>query len=250
MLVRRQLQPLGNAAGQRVDIADEVGHELGGGVIVHLVGRADLLDIALVEHGDSVGEGQRLLLIVGDVDGGDAELPLHLFQLVAQLYAQLGVQIGKRLVHADDGRLHHQRAGDGHALLLAAGELADRLGQLLVAQIHLFGDGVHLFRDLRLAQLFDLQTEGNVVPHGHRGEQRVALEHDADVALFDGHVGDVLALHPHRAADRLDKAGDGAQRGGLAAAGGAEEGEKLALLHMDVDVVQRLEIVKFDHDIR
>ena len=60
-------------------------------MVVDLVGGADLLDDALVEHGDAVGQGQGLLLVVGDVDGGDAEVLLHLFQLIAQLDAELGV---------------------------------------------------------------------------------------------------------------------------------------------------------------
>jgi hypothetical protein len=36
---------------------------------------------------------------------------------------QLGVEVGQRLVEQQDLRLQHQRAGDGDALLLAAGEL-------------------------------------------------------------------------------------------------------------------------------
>ena len=89
VLHQRRLQP--------VDVADEVAHELGGGVVVDLVGGADLLDDALVEHGDAVGQGQGLLLVVGDVDGGDAEVLLHLLQLIAQLDAELGVQVGQRI---------------------------------------------------------------------------------------------------------------------------------------------------------
>ena len=36
--------------------------------------RADLLDAAAVHDDDAVGERHRLDLVVGDVDGGDAEL--------------------------------------------------------------------------------------------------------------------------------------------------------------------------------
>ena len=42
----------------------------------------------------------------------------------AHLVAQLGVEIGQRLVEKQDLRLDDQRAGERHALLLAAGELA------------------------------------------------------------------------------------------------------------------------------
>ena len=247
--VRRQAQLRGHLALQRVDIADEVAHKGRGGVIVHLIGRTNLLDAALVEHRDAVGQGQGFLLVVGDINGGDAEIPLHLLQLIAQLHAELRVQVGQRLVHTDDGRPRHQRPGNSHALLLAAGQLADGLLQLLVGQVNLPGDLPHLLVDLLLFQLLDLQAEGNVVIHRHRGEQGIALEHNADVAILDGYVGNILAVHIHRALDRLNKAGDGAQRGGFAAARRAQEGEELPLPDLHVDAVQRLKVVKLDHNI-
>ena len=60
----RQLHLRGNRRFDAVDVADEVADKLGLGVVVDLVRRADLLDIALVEHGDAIGQGQRFLLIV------------------------------------------------------------------------------------------------------------------------------------------------------------------------------------------
>ena len=74
---------------------------------------------------------------------------LHLLQLVAQLHPQLGIQVGQGLIHADDGRPGDKSPGDGHPLLLAAGQLAHRLFQLLLAQVYLFGDVVYLLGDLR-----------------------------------------------------------------------------------------------------
>src|SRR3546814_5833414 len=65
-----------------------------------------------------------LLLIVGDVDRREAELLLQLADVLAHTPAQLGVEIGERLVEQQNRRLQHQRAGDRDALLLAAGELA------------------------------------------------------------------------------------------------------------------------------
>ena len=234
---------------QAVDVADEVAHELGGGVVIHLVGGADLLDEALVEYGDAVGQGEGLLLVVGDVNGGDAEVLLHLFQFVAQLHPQFGVQVGQGLVHTDDGRAGDQGPGDGHPLLLAAGQLGHGLGQLLIRQIHLFSNLAHLLVDLRLFDLLDLQAEGDVVVHRHGGEQGVALKDDADVAVLDGHAGDVPPLYYHGALRRLDKAGDGAQSGGLSAAGGAQEGKELPLLHVDVDAVQGSKVTELYNDI-
>ncbi len=186
---------------------------------------------------------------MGDVDGGDAEVLLHLLQLVAQLHAQLCVKVGKRLVHADDGRSRHQRAGDGNALLLAAGELRDGLFELIVGKIHLAGDLAHPAVDLILFRLLDLQAEGDVVIHRHRGKKRIALEHDADAAVLDGNAGDVAVLDHDAAAGRLDKARDGAQGRRFAAAGGSEEGKELALLDMDIDAMQGGEVAELHNDV-
>ena len=89
VLVFRQLHFAADGLLQPVDVADEVAHELGGGVVVDLVGGADLLDDALVEHGDAVGQGQGLLLVVGDVDEGDAHLLLDFLQLQLHVLAEL-----------------------------------------------------------------------------------------------------------------------------------------------------------------
>ena len=218
-------------------------------MVVDLVGRADLLDDALVEHRNAVGERKCLLLVVGNVNAGDAEILLHLFQLQTKLHAQLGVEVGQRLIQTDDGRPGDERTGNRHALLLSAGELRYRLFELLVGKIDLFGDGADLFVHLRLAQLLDAQTERDVVVHGHRREERIALEHDADVPLLDGDMGDIPIADEHLPLRRLDEAGDGAERRGLAAAGRAEKCEKLALPDVDVDIVQRGEVAEFDDDV-
>ncbi len=76
-------RPTADAAGRRqrarqeVHLADEVGDEGGGRLAVDLVGRADLLDAALVHHHDPVGHRQRLLLVVGDHDRGEPEAALQ-----------------------------------------------------------------------------------------------------------------------------------------------------------------------------
>ena len=106
-----------------VGLADEVGDELRRGRIVELARRALLRDAALLHHHDAVRDGQRLLLIVGDVDGGEAEALLQLADLGAHAAAQAGVEVRQRLVEQQHLRLEHQRAGDGDALLLAARKL-------------------------------------------------------------------------------------------------------------------------------
>ena len=66
--------------------------------------------------------GERLFLVVGDVDEGDAQLLLHRLELDLHLLAQLQIQRAQRLVQQQHLRLVDQRARDGDALLLAAGQ--------------------------------------------------------------------------------------------------------------------------------
>ena len=93
------------------------------GRLVDLAGRRQLLDDAAMHDGDAVGQGQRLDLVVGDVDHGRREGLVQLLQFDAQLGAKLGVEVGERLVEQEDVDLADQRPADGDALALAAGEL-------------------------------------------------------------------------------------------------------------------------------
>jgi hypothetical protein len=60
-------------AGNPVHDADELGYERGGRVVVELVRRGDLLELALPHDPDPVRHRQRFLLVVRDEQGGGAE---------------------------------------------------------------------------------------------------------------------------------------------------------------------------------
>ena len=87
----------------------------------------------------------RLLLVVRDEHGRDVDLVVQPPQPLAQLGADLGVERAERLVEQQHARLDRQRAGERHALALAAGELrrvallvageADDLEQLVDARL-------------------------------------------------------------------------------------------------------------------
>ena len=65
--------------------------------------------------------GERLALIVRDIDGREPEFALDALQLEAHAFAQLRIEIGKRLVEQKEFGLHDQSAGEREALLLSAG---------------------------------------------------------------------------------------------------------------------------------
>ncbi len=73
---------------------------------------------------DSRGHRHRFRLVVRDVDEGRSEPLVELDDLGAGLDAQLGVEVRQRLVEEEDGGLADDRAAQGHALSLAAGECA------------------------------------------------------------------------------------------------------------------------------
>ena len=217
------------AAGgvQQVAQADEGGDELVGRALVDVLRRADLLDHAAVHDGDAVGDGQGLLLVVGHVDRGDADLVLDALDDVAHLHAQLGVQVGKRLVHQQHVRLDDDGAGQGDALLLAAGELGRHAVGVLV-DLHHAQDFVRPAVALLPGHPAGLEAVGDVVAHGHVGEHGVVLEHHAHVALVGGDVVDHLVVHADLAAFNGVEADDHAQQRGFAAAGRAQQREKFA----------------------
>ena len=98
------------------------------GLVVELLGCPDLLDAPLVEQYHPVGHLERLVLIVGDEDGGDGEPLLELAQIEAHALAQDRVEIRQRLVEQQDRRLDHQRAGQGDPLALPPAELPGQPG--------------------------------------------------------------------------------------------------------------------------
>ncbi|MNZ90511.1 hypothetical protein D3C78_1094760 [compost metagenome] len=169
----------GALEGQPVALADELGDERAGRMGVDLPWRGVLLDAALVHHRDAVGHQHGLVLVVGDHQGGDAELALQGAQLGAQVLAHPGVERRHRLVEQQQRGRRGQRAGQGDALLLAAGELA---GILLLAAAQ--ADQLEHLCDPcadRLA-LAAGEAIGDVLLDGEVGEQRVGLEQDAVVA--------------------------------------------------------------------
>ena len=76
------------------------------------------------------------------------------------------------------------------------------------------------------------------------GKQRVGLEHDAEIARRRRQVRHVAPADLDHAFVLRVEAGDRAQQRGLAAAGGPEEADELALLDVERDVLQRGELAE------
>jgi hypothetical protein len=82
----------------------------------------------------------------------------HALEFGAHFQPQQRVEVRQRLVHQDDVRLHGERAGDGDALALAAGQLAGiALQQLL--DMHEFGGAGDAALDVSLRQFLHAQPK-------------------------------------------------------------------------------------------
>ena len=102
---------------------EEFGRVLVTGPGEHRTGFAGLHDLAVAHDHDPVAECQRLRVVVGDVDAGQAELALQASQLTPQLHPDLVVEAAQRLIEQQHVRSGHDAAGQRHPLLLAAGEV-------------------------------------------------------------------------------------------------------------------------------
>ena len=163
---------------------------------------------------------------MGHIYRGNAELPLDPFDGVAHLYPELGIQIGKRLVHQQHLRLNDNSPGQGHPLLLAAGEVG-RHTVLQVVNFYDFQNVVDLLFDFLLGQFPVLQSEGHVVENVHVGKHGIVLKDHANIPLVGRNVVDYPIIDLKGAALNGIEADDHPQQCGLAAAGGSQQGEEL-----------------------
>ena len=131
------------------------------------------------------------------------------FQLVEQighlrahLNPQLHIQVAQRLVQQHDGRLGHQRPGDGHTLLLSSGKLR-RIAAQKPVQMEQSRNLVHPSSALLFVHLLDFQAVGDIVLHLHMRPQGKILKHHIDASFFRRQVvmgaGYLLAPDAHHA---------------------------------------------------
>ena len=155
---------------------------------------------------------------MGHIYGGDAHLLLDPLDGVPHLHPQLGVQVGQGFVHKQHLRVDDNGSGQGHTLLLAAGQLGGH-PLFQVVNLYYFKDFVHLGLNLVLGYLAVLKAEGHIVPDRHVGENGVVLEYHAHISLVGGDVVDDLAVNLDFAALNGIESYNHAQQGGFAASG-------------------------------
>jgi hypothetical protein len=216
--------------------ADEGGDEQVGRAVEELLRRVALLQHAVAQDGDPRAERHRLDLVVGDVDRRDPQALVQLGQLRAHRDAQLGVEVGQRLVHQERRRLAHDGPAHGDALALPARQRAGPALEQLGESEHVgdLGDAALARGPVDPPQA---QAEAEVAAHGQVRIQRVVLEDHRDVALARLEAGHVALADVHGAGRRLLDARDEPQQRRLAAARRAYEDHELAVVDLERHVV-------------
>ena len=193
-------------------------------------------------------QGQRLFLIVGDIDERDADLLLQGDQLELHALPQLGVQRGKRFVQQQQLGAVDQCPRHGDTLALASRELV-RIALLHAGQRHVFQGLAHPGLDLGRCHALHAQGKADVLRHRHMRKQGVALEHRVHIPVFGGNACDVPAVEHDAAAVRAIEPGDHAQQRGLPAPRRTQKGEELASPDRQADAVHGDEVAEAAGDV-
>jgi hypothetical protein len=167
--------------------------------------------------------------VVGDDDEGFAAFVGEIEEEGHDFGAVFGVEVAGGFVGEEDIGIVDEGAGDGGALLFAAGEF---VGEVLeaVAEADFF-EGLGGVGVLIGAVGADHGGEADVFEGGEFGEEEVILEDVAHVFIAEageggaGAVVDGLALDEDAAGFGLFEAGEGIEEGGFPGTGGAAEEE-------------------------
>ena len=205
-----------------------------------VVVRAALDDAAVVQHHDGVGVAHGREAVGDDEHGAALHQGVH-----AALHDGLGARVDGRsgLVEDHHRRVGHGRAGDGQQLPLALAEVGAVALQLRIVALGQAADEVVCAGQLGGGDAFfigGVQLAVAYVLHHRAGEEVGVLQNDAQrvaqIGLLD--LVDVNTVVTDLAIVDIVEAVDEVGDGGLARAGGADEGQLLAGLGVEGDVVQ------------
>ena len=168
--------------------------------------------------------------------------PRLLLEHVEDLHAGLVVEVAGGFVGDEDRVARRQRSGDGHSLLLPAGQLS-RVVQPPVREPYL---GERCFGRLSGATAVtgDLHRALHVLDRGERREQVERLEDERDGVttkleqLGSAGAGHRLPGDRHHPVGRHVERTDQVEQGGLAAPRGTEHDDELAGVDLQIDVAQ------------
>src|SRR6267378_3882476 len=162
--------------------AEKSGDESVSRIVIDIGGSAELANHTFVEHHDAVAHGHGFHLIVRDVDGRGSHAAMKALELFAGGGPELSVEVGKRFVEQEYGRLADDGAGQCDALPLTSGKLA-RLAIEERANTQKRGRPLDLFLMEFFLYVLGLQRKGNVLVDREVRIERITLEDHGDAAV-------------------------------------------------------------------
>ncbi len=215
------------------------------GIDFHVFAVFDAVDGAVTNPDDAVGDVEHFEVVGGGDDGGPAFL-IHLAEEVDDRLAGVEVEVAGGFVGENDGGVVGEGAGDGDALLLAAGELR-RLVEEAMAEFDPFEDAGGFLVGVCVRHAGEDHREGDIFKSSHHGDEIERLKNVPDLAgaqpgEFQGvELGDVDFVDEDFAGGRFVEAADRVEEGGLAGAGGAHDGDVLAFVDGEGDAFEDVE---------
>ncbi len=201
---------------------------------------AGLGDASTIQNEDAVGPADGGEAMGHDEAGTVAHEP---FQRALQACLGDGVDAGGGFVENEDGRIGQHGAGEADDLPLPEGEPGTTLAHHRVEALRHRLDEIEAveranrFDDGRIARFGSAKTD--IVPH-RAGKQEVVLQNHAEVPAQAGRAESphVHAVEKNLPGDRQVELAEEVDDGALARAGVADEGDGLARLGGEADVVQ------------
>ena len=211
--------------------------------VIDDIGFIVLLDLPILHHRDMVAHAQRFDLIVGDIDGRGFDLLQQPLELRAHLQAQQSIQVAERLIHEQHFGTHGDCPRHRHTLALTATHLTG-IAVKHVLDVQQRRGIMDALVDLILIELVHLQSEGDIVIHGHMREDCIALEDHRDLALARRQIGHIPPADANPPLVRHAQAGNRAQQGGLPASAGTQQDYKFLVLNGHAYVVYSHKFIK------
>ena len=184
---------------------------------------------------------------MGDEHRGDTSGALNPPDFLPGLQPQPGVQVGQGLVQQQNPGHFHQSPGNGHPLLLTAGELAG-LAVHEILNLHQPGGLQGFFRHLLLGEFVFpfpvFQRERDVLLHRQMRVQGIVLKNQTHSPMLRGQIGDIIFPKENPSAGGFQQTGEKIQCGGFSAARGAQQGNELPVGDLQGEIVDGYHVLR------
>ena len=139
------------------------------------------MESAIVHDTDTIPEGERLVMIVRDMDRGSAGCVEHGGQFADEAVTKMTVERSERFVEQQHPRCRGERSSEGNTLRLTARECRDR-SPFVAGETDQLEEFAHALPAGGRGDLVHPKAELDVLPDVSMWEQGVVLEHQAERA--------------------------------------------------------------------